>query len=58
MITLFVIVVTPTIAQNTFAPLYSDQEFLEALFRMYEDDYTRYSTPENYRPFDILTRQE
>jgi hypothetical protein len=25
---------------------------------MYEDDYTRYSTPENYRPFDILTRQE
>lgn len=25
---------------------------------MYEDDYTRYSTPENYRPFDTLTRQE
>lgn len=47
----------PTRAQDLW-PLYSDQEFLEALFWMYEDDYTRYSTPENFRPFDVLSRQE
>jgi hypothetical protein len=47
----------PTRAQDLW-PLYSDQEFLEALFWMYDEDYTRYSTPDNYRPFDVLTRQE
>lgn len=54
---IFVISSIPTRAQN-FWPLYSDQEFLEALFWMYDSDYTRYSTPDNYRPFDVLTRQE
>lgn len=56
-ILLLVLSSIPTRAQDLW-PLYSDQEFLEALFWMYEEDYTRYSTPDNYRPFDVLTRQE
>lgn len=50
--------IAATTVETETSPLYSDQEFLEAIRWMNEQSYTRYSTPEHYRPFDVVSRQE